>query len=124
MSEAKVIVVSCPEKSSFAEKVTAALAEKGIAYTLSPSEQGAKALLAVLDGKNSVNTAVAAKVLEAVGSGIPVFSICPEQECCACGETLAMLEKLFAESIEPVAEVPVVEEPVAEVPVVDRKSVV
>lgn len=120
MSEAKVILVSCPEKSSFAEKVTAALAEKGIAYTLSPSEQGAKALLAVLDGKNSINTAVAAKVMEAVGSGIPVFSICPEHECCACGETLAMLEKLFVERIESVVEAPVIEEPVAEALVVEE----
>ena len=120
MSEAKVIVVSCPEKSSFAEKVTAALAEKGIAYTLSPSEQGARALLAVLDGQNSINTSVAAKVMEAVGSGIPVFSICPEQECCACGETLAMLEKLFVERIESVVEAPVIEEPVAEAPVIEE----
>ena len=120
MSEAKVIVVSWPEKSEIAEKVAASLAEKGIAYTLSPSEQGAKALLAVLDGQNSINTSVAAKVMEAVGSGIPVFSICPEQECCACGETLAMLEKLFVERIESVAEAPVIEESVTEEPVVEE----
>ena len=120
MSEAKVIVVSCPEKSEITEKVAASLAEKGIAYTLSPSEQGARALLAVLDGQNSINTSVAAKVMEAVGSGIPVFSICPEQECCACGETLAMLEKLFVERIESVGEASVIEEPVIEDPVTEE----
>jgi len=122
MSEIKdVLIVSCPEGSEFVNTVAARLAEEGVTYTVAPSEGCVKAVLAVLEGKNTVNTAVAAKIMEAVGNGIPVFSICPEHECCACSETFAMIKKLFAaeaaaEEISMTCE-PVIEPSANEVPI-------
>lgn len=120
MSEMKnVMILTYGEENEFAARVADMLAEKGIAYTTS-SEECANAVLAVLDAKETVNVKVAAKVLEYIGRGIPVFSICPECECCACGETVEMLAKLFAAEAEPEIEIEIIEEPIIEEPVIEE----
>jgi len=120
MSEMKnVMILTYGEENEFAARVADMLAEKGIAYTTS-SEECANAVLAVLDAKETVNVKVAAKILEYVGRGIPVFSICPECECCACGETVEMLAKLFAAEAEPEIEIEIIEEPIIEEPVIEE----
>ena len=120
MSEMKnVMILTYGEENEFAARVAEMLAEKGIAYTTS-SEECANAVLAVLDAKETVNVKVAAKVLEYIGRGIPVFSICPECECCACGETVEMLAKLFAAEAEPEIEIEIIEEPIIEEPVIEE----